>query len=111
MSDKILRNLCFKETTIRNRPSVQMVSITDLWKASGSPSSYRTDKWIKSNLVQAKLQDLALLFGDEVEKDTSGKITGIPGVLEIVRGGLSQGTFTAYSLALDYTEMLSDEVH
>jgi hypothetical protein len=88
-----------------------MVSITDLWKASGSPSSYRTDKWIKSNLVQAKLQDVALLFGDEVEKDTSGKITGIPGVLEIVRGGLSQGTFTAYSLALDYTEMLSDEVH
>lgn len=31
--------------------------------------------------------------------------------MEIVRGGLSQGTFTAYSLALDYTEMLSDEVH
>jgi KilA-N domain len=111
MSKKTLRDWSFNQVTIRNRPSAGMVALTDLWKASDSPSSYRTDKWVKSGLVQAKLEELAAVVDGNIERDASGKISGIPGVLEIVRGGVSQGTFAAYGLALDYTEMLSEEVH
>jgi hypothetical protein len=101
-----------KGVSVRKRSKEQMVSISDIWKAEGSPASCRPDKWFKSEAVQEKLEAIALFFGEGVSRDSVGKIVGIPGVLEIVKGGrYLQGTFVSYDLAIDYTQRLSVESH
>jgi KilA-N domain len=101
----------YKGTVVRNRPVARMVSATDIWKAVGSPTPFRPDKWLKSDLIQEKLEGFALITEKEM-RDEKGKIVGVSGVLEIVRGGrYSQGTFISYDLAMDYTRMLSNELH
>lgn len=102
----------YKDVTIRKRPMERMVCVTDLWKAQGSPAPFRPDKWFKSDLIQEKLNKLAVAVLEGVERDASGKIVKIPGVLEVARGGrYTQGTFVSYDLAIDYCSLLSPEVY
>lgn len=100
---------------IRNHPTTEMVCLTDLWKAADSPTSWRPDKWFKSSIIQEKLERLALIVGDDagiVSRDSKGKISGIPRVLDVVRGGrYKQGTYASYDLALEYCDLISPKVH
>lgn len=101
----------FGDIVVRNRPTARMVAITDLWKAAGSPTMLRPDKWFKSDEVQEKLEGVVLMLACEIERDRNKKIVHIPGVLDIVRGGrYTQGTFVSYDLGIEYAEMLSEEV-
>jgi hypothetical protein len=89
-----------------------MVAITDLWKAAGSPTPLRPDKWFKSEFVQEKLEGFALIIGSDIDRDEKGKIIGVPAVLEIHRGGrYNQGTFVSYELAFEYTQIVSEKLH
>ena len=89
-----------------------MVAITDLWKAANSPTPLRPDKWFKSDYIQEKLENVALIVGSEVQRDDKGKIVCIPGILDVVRGGrYTQGTYLAYDLAVEYAKVLSGGVH
>jgi KilA-N domain len=87
-----------------------MVAVTDLWKAAGSPAPLRPDKWFKSDFIQEKLGRLASILESGIERDDKGKIVGVPGSLEIVRGGrYNQGTFISYDLAIEYSELVSEK--
>lgn len=89
-----------------------MVAITDLWKAANSPTPLRPDKWFKSDYIQEKLENVALIVSSGVQRDEKSKIVCIPGILDVVRGGrYTQGTYLAYDLAMEYTNLLSKEVH
>jgi hypothetical protein len=89
-----------------------MVCITDIWKAEGSPSMLRPDKWLKSEVAQEKFEEIALVFGEGVFRDEADRIVGIPGVLEIIKGGRHlQGTYASYDLASEYTGQISVESH
>jgi len=100
------------DVAVRNRPTARMVAITDLWKAAGSPTMLRPDKWFKSDEVQEKLEGVVLMLGCEIERDRKQKIVHIPGVLDIVRGGrYTQGTFVSYDLGIEYAETLSEEIY
>ena len=102
----------FNEIPIRRWPNQGMVSITDIWKAAGSPASMRPDKWFKSDLIQEKLETFAILVSESLERDKNNKLVKVSGVLEVVKGGrYMQGTFVSYDLAIDYTELLDKEVH
>lgn len=102
----------YKNVGIRKRPKARMVCITDIWKAEGSPSMLRPDKWLKSEVAQEKFEEITLVFGEGVLRDGVGKIVGIPGVLEIIKGGRHlQGTYASYDLASEYTEQISVESH
>lgn len=100
---------------IRHYSKVGAVCLTDLWKAADSPTSWRPDKWFKSSIIQEKLERLALTVGDKdglVTRDSKGKISGIPGILTVVRGGrYQQGTYASYDLALEYCDLISPVVH
>lgn len=102
----------FGDIVVRNRPTARMVAITDLWKAAGSPTMLRPDKWFKSDEVQEKLEGVVLMLACEIERDRNKKIVHIPGVLDIVRGGrYTQGTFVSYDLGIEYAEILSEEIY
>lgn len=103
----------YKSVQIRNLPMNRMVNISDAWKAEGKPSRYRPDKWFKSQGVQEQLEAIAAPFGDRVIRDESGRIIGIPGFLEVSKGGRDvqqQGTFVSYELAIGYFKDLSTEL-
>ena len=101
--------LKYKGVSISRRDSDWTVNITDFWKAEGKPSPKRPDKWYKSPEVQDILEGLSSDV-ENVQRDRSGKIIFLPGVLEVVRGGSrkSQGTYVSVSLASKYTENLSN---
>ena len=102
----------FGDRVVRHKELRKMVSITDLWKTKGCPTPLRPDKWIKTGQMQEKLSKLAIIFEGEVDKDKKGNVVGIPGVLQVVRGGrYSQGTFASYDLGLEYAKLLSDDVY
>lgn len=97
----------FRGVSIRRWVKQEMVSVADLWKAAGSPSSMRPDRWFKSDLIQEQLESLAILVSEGVDRDTKGKLVKVPGILEVVRGGrYTQGTFVSYDLAISYTQLL-----
>ena len=108
----INKDWIFNDVSIRRWVVRGMVSVSDIWKASGGRSSLRPDKWLKSDLIQTRLEKLALTVIEGVERDKNNKLIKVPGVVEIVRGGrYSQGTFASYDLAIDYTKLLSNEIH
>lgn len=112
MTNSHTQDWFFGDVGIRNRPTVRMVAITDLWKAADSPTMLRPDKWFKSEEVQEKLEGLALMLEGKVERDLNNKIIQIPGVLDIARGGrYTQGTFTSYDLGIEYAKKLSVEIY
>jgi KilA-N domain len=112
LANSNIQDWFFGDVAVRNRPTARMVAITDLWKAAGSPTMLRPDKWFKSEEVQEKLERVALMLDCKVERDRNSKITQIPGVLDIVRGGrYTQGTFVSYDLGIEYAEILSEEVY
>lgn len=101
----------FRDVSIRRWVKQEMVSVADLWKAAGSRSSMRPDRWFKSDLIQEQLESLAILVSEGVERDTKGKLIKVPGILEVVRGGrYTQGTFASYDLAISYTQLLGQDV-
>ena len=105
-------NWSYQDVVIRKRIVSGMVCASDLWKAAGNPSSLRPDKWFRSDSVQKRLMNLSPIVKEQVKKDDKGKIFCLPGVLDVVRGGQSQqGTFLSYDLAIDYTQMLSSDLH
>lgn len=110
--ETLSRDWVLGDVVVRHRPVSQMVALTDLWKAAGSPTPLRPDKWFKSGLIQERLEQMAVIVGSEIDRDKKGKVVGVPGVIEVVRGGrYTQGTFISYDLAIEYTELLSPEMH
>ena len=103
----------FNGFPIKKKCPEDLISLTDLHKSCGSPPSLRTDKWLRTEEVQAKLQTLSGEVKKGVEVDKSGLILQIEGYLEIIRGGArqSQGTFASFSLASFYASALSDECY
>ena len=104
--------LKYKGVSISRRDSDWTVNITDFWKAEGKPSPKRPDKWYKSPEIQDILEGLSSDV-ENVQRDRSGKIIFLSGVLEVVRGGSrkSQGTYVSVSLASKYTENLSNSCY
>ena len=105
------QNLAYKGVAIRRKQEDGLLSITDLWKAEGSPSSKRPDKWFKSPEAQDYLESLLKSIKDSVKRDENGKIIGAASLLEVVRGGdrSYQGTFANPPVAIAYGRYLSEE--
>ena len=103
----------FNGFSVRQGVDSTLVSLTDLYKACSSPASLRTDKWLRSEEVQARLRQIAETSKLELEVDKSGVILQIPGILEVIRGGArkAQGTFANHDLALFYASALSDDCY
>ncbi len=92
--------------------SQTLISITDIYKANGSPSIYRPDKWIREDTTQAYLVDRVPSEG-AAKIIRKGKIIEIPGILSIIKGGNkhSQGTFADYETSKLYARSISEECY
>ena len=103
----------FNGFPVRQGVDSTLVSLTDLYKACSSPASLRTDKWLRSEEVQARLRQIAETSKLELEVDKLGVILQIPGILEVIRGGArnAQGTFANHDLALFYASALSEDCY
>ncbi len=102
----------FAGAVVRRWIKQGMVNVTDIWKAAGCPAPMRPDKWFKADLIQEKLESLAIVVAGGVERDKNGKLIKVPGVLEVIRGGrYMQGTFSSYDLAIIYTQLLDTKVY
>lgn len=103
----------FNGFPIKKKSPEDLISLTDLHKSCGSPASLRTDKWLRTEEVQAKLRTFSDSIKKGVEVDKTGLILQIEGYLEIIRGGArqAQGTFARFPLASFYASALSDECY
>lgn len=103
----------YRGTPIRCKYPEQLISLTDLHKASGSPSSLRPDKWLKLPEVQEQLLVITSEGKVQCQIDSKGNIVGISSVLEVFRGGdrFFQGTFASLELVTVYAKSLSSECY
>ncbi len=88
--------LRFNDTEIRDRG--EMLSLTDMWRAAGSPSEKRPNDWA-SRAGQDFVEAVAL---------THNAATG--GILRTTRGRYGS-TFGHWQVALGYAQYLSPEFH
>lgn len=88
-----------------------LISITDIHKANGAPSTLRPDKWLRLAKTQELLASFAAAPNVEPIVDKLGNIIEIAGVLEVFRGGdrLGQGTFVDPSVVSVYVEAFSED--
>jgi hypothetical protein len=89
----------YNECPINIRLTDKWISLTDMWKAQGSPSTKRVNDWLNNDNVQPLLRVLA------TELNTS------PGCIYETRKGKGGRTFDIPKLALAYAEYLSPEFH
>lgn len=75
----------------------EMLSLTDLWRAAGSPESKRPSDWT----VTAQCKEFAEFIAGN---------SGIE-LFQTVRGGQEPGTWSHWQLAYAYAKYLSPEVH
>lgn len=93
------RTVEYKECPISIRLSDSMISLTDMWRAQGSPDARRPSDWIALPTTLGLLPILA--------KELNAEISGI----YETRRGKNGGTFGIPKLALAYAEYLSPEFH
>lgn len=103
----------YKGIPIRSKQldSKQLISLTDLYKANGSKSKYRPDKWLKTSEIQKLLASKAKKLKVKPQKNKKGEIIEVPGVLWVVRGGdrYFQGTFIDEEIVKLYTTWVSED--
>jgi hypothetical protein len=89
----------YNECPINIRLTDKWISLTDMWRAQGSPDARRPGDWL---VLPTTLELLAVL--------TQELNAGILGIYE-TRKGKGGGTFGIPKLALAYAEYLSPEFH
>lgn len=103
----------YKGIPIRSKrlDSKQLISLTDLYKANGSRSKYRPDKWLKTPEIQKLLASKAKKLKVKPQTNKKGEIIEVPGVLWVVRGGdrYFQGTFIDQEIGSLYTASVSED--
>jgi hypothetical protein len=95
---------------IRRQPDSDLVCLTDLWKAQGSPNERRPLDWVHLETTQALLKRLAEPTEPvlEPEKHPSEEIvTEIPELLETTIEGREPLTYATTELAVAYARFLS----
>jgi hypothetical protein len=93
------RKVEYNECPINIRLSDKWISLTDMWRAQGSPTSKRVNDWLNNDNIKPLLTVLA------VELNTT------PSCIYETRKGKGGGTFGIPKLALAYAEYLSPEFH
>lgn len=80
----------------------EKVSLTDLWKAAGSPENKQPTQWVRWPQTQEFIKSLAQKLN---VCNTHNAI------IQAKRGGKTPGTWAHWQLALTYAQMLSPELH
>lgn len=93
------RTVEYKECPISIRLSDNMISLTDMWKAQGSPDARRPNDW----LALPETKKLLPVLASEVNAEISG--------IYETRKGKGGGTIGLPKLAIAYAEYLSPEFH
>lgn len=93
------RAVQYNECPINIRISDNMISLTDMWKAQGSPDARRPSDW----LALPETLKLLPVLASELNAEISG--------IYEARKGKGGGTFGIPKLALAYAEYLSPEFH
>lgn len=102
--------LFYQGLPIRRQPDSDLVCLTDLWKAQGSPNERRPLDWVHLETTQALLKSLAEPTEPvlEPEKHPSEEIvTEIPELLETTIEGREPLTYATTELAVAYARFLS----
>lgn len=92
--------LVFNKTTIRDRD--QFLSLTDMWKASGSSENKRPSDWLATPMAKTLIEYL----GENLNAGFSG--------IDLVRsnrGGNDAGTWAHWHIAFAYAKYLSPAFH
>ena len=92
--------LAFGGVAIRDRN--ERMSLTDMWKAAGSPESQRPSDWLASPVTKG--------FVKYVGENLNAEKTGIA-LVEAKRGGNDAGTWAHWQVAMAYAKYLSPEFH
>jgi hypothetical protein len=93
------RKVEYNECPINIRLKDKWISLTDMWKAQGSPDARRPSDW----LVLPTTLELLPVLASELNAEISG--------IYETRKGKGGGTFGIPKLALAYAEYLSPEFH
>lgn len=99
-----MQQLTYRDHSIHCDPSGGLISLTDCWRAAGSPSQLRPAQWLRLPGPQTLIK--------YVEKNLSVLHTASPGAkpTQIVTskiGGTSSGTWAHWHIALAYIQDLS----
>jgi len=87
----------YNSKTINNRG--EMLSLTDMWKAAGSPDNKRPDDWKKDSSNRSFIAHVSLMLN-----------TPEKGIWKGIRGNKG-GTWAHWHIALAYAKYLSHEFH
>jgi len=90
--------LVYQGTVITQRQ--EMLSLTDMWKAAGSPEGRRPDDWKKDAAHREFLDHVAMVANAPVE-----------GIWKGTRGRIGGGTIAHWQIGLAYAKYLSPEFH
>lgn len=103
----------YNGSTVKVRAEDQWISLTDLWKAAGSPKEQRTSDWLNLPSTQQLVKTLILnteksgVYRTGSESDFPN---GISNTIYEVRRGRGGGTYATRELALEYASYLSVEI-
>lgn len=98
--DSALPALIFNKVTIRDRN--ETLSLTDMWKASGSPDGRAPADW--------RALASSIEFADHVAEILNAGKSGNE-LFQVIRGGKSPGTWAHWQIGLAYAKYLSPEFH
>lgn len=90
--------LIFNSTPIRDRDD--MLCLTDMWKAAGSPSGRAPNDWRVLPHVVEFVEHVAPIAGKSGNE-----------LFRVVRGGRAPGTWAHWQIGLAYAKYLSPEFH
>lgn len=77
-----------------------MVSLTDMWKAAGSPDNQNPAQWLRTPSAEAFIEAVEVSVGKSHNE-----------VVSTVRGGKKPGTWAHWQVSLAYAKYLSPEFH
>lgn len=92
------------------RDQEEMVSLTDMWKASGCDPVRQPAKWLSSADATRFIDFLSDIFNLR-NSEIAGSRVSHSGLISTVRGGKSPGTWAHWQVALAYAKYLSPEFH
>lgn len=104
-------DLTYNGSVIHRHSGNGLVSLTDMWKAEGSPPNKQPRDWMRLEATIDLLKRMSEQMGVTPIWGSKGVIKGVPGILEAKRGGIAPGTYAIPALAIDYAQNLSVEFH
>ncbi|MBW4426874.1 MAG: KilA-N domain-containing protein [Nostoc desertorum CM1-VF14] len=114
------KELQYEGHVVHRRASDGLVSLTDMWKATGEPPNKSPRDWKRLDKTQQLLENLAFTTGISPVrvKTQRGKlskvryiISEILGIIETVKNGRHPATYGTTELAIDYAQTLSVKFH